>query len=605
VRNRFSFLGKKLRILYLGVDASFFDDTVMRQEEKFVGVIFSGEFRRGKNQEKLIEAVARYMKEKDRANFRLYLPGQGAALEACRKTAHRLGIAESVVFPGQVDRIGMLELYGKCRIAVVPSNAETFGFCIAEPMVLGLVVVSRPVGVALDVISHGRNGFIYRSESELIGLLKMLADDPDRRKRIGRTAADDSRVFQWGTICGQYLDALDIERLQYEDLSAGDSCAANVPAGIGSDRVAYFVSSYKVGLTITLSECAKSLAKVAPGRFEFISGDREQFSGLHEHLKGQGLLVHSIKGLDEHKHFFLLLKELAGLLRDMDPAIVHVHTNWQLALVALAKIRNRAKYRIYYSIHGYRHNHPVNAPIAKYLIGAAVALTCSRVFMASSYLMKEFSFWGRKRMLLFQGVESTFFQEVLPLKQEGTKRVVYAGQFRAGKGQEVVIKALDRYVRETGDTEVALLLPGEGPRRRSCEMLAQSLGIGPYVVFPGQLDRQAMLQLYRRCLIAVAPANIETFGYCIAEPFVLGRVVLSRPTGIALDIITDGESGFLFNNTEELAVLFRRLFSSPETLKAVGEKALESHQLLNWDMINRQYFDILREDIPGFSQIAC
>ena len=223
VKNRFWFLGKKLRILYLGVDASFFDDGAMPQEEKFVGVIFSGEFRRGKNQEKLIEAVARCMKETDGANFRLYLPGRGAGLEVCRKTAHRLGIARSVVFPGQVDRIGMLKLYGKCQIAVVPSNAETFGFCIAEPMVLGLAVVSRPVGVALDVISHGRNGFIYRSERELIGLLKMLADDPDRRKMIGRTAAGDSRVFQWGTICGQYLDALGIERWQYEDSSAGVS----------------------------------------------------------------------------------------------------------------------------------------------------------------------------------------------------------------------------------------------------------------------------------------------------------------------------------------------------------------------------------------------
>lgn len=53
-------------------------------------------------------------------------------------------------------------------------------------MAMGIPVVASPVGEQRYVIKHGINGFLARNEEEWYNYLKMLIEDEDLRKRIGK-----------------------------------------------------------------------------------------------------------------------------------------------------------------------------------------------------------------------------------------------------------------------------------------------------------------------------------------------------------------------------------------------------------------------------------
>jgi glycosyltransferase involved in cell wall biosynthesis len=64
----------------------------------------------------------------------------------------------------------------KCQIAIVPTNSETFGHCIAEPLVLQRILITKHVGVAIDVVRHGENGFFFETKEDLVNCLKEIRE---------------------------------------------------------------------------------------------------------------------------------------------------------------------------------------------------------------------------------------------------------------------------------------------------------------------------------------------------------------------------------------------------------------------------------------------
>jgi len=51
---------------------------------------------------------------------------------------------------------------------------------------MGIPVVASPVGEQKYVIKHGVNGFLARNEEEWYNYLRILIEDDDLRRRMGR-----------------------------------------------------------------------------------------------------------------------------------------------------------------------------------------------------------------------------------------------------------------------------------------------------------------------------------------------------------------------------------------------------------------------------------
>jgi glycosyltransferase involved in cell wall biosynthesis len=59
------------------------------------------------------------------------------------------------------------------------------GYKLIQYMACGLPVVASPVGVNVDIVEHGVNGFLATSEEEWREALTILLHDPDLRRRMG------------------------------------------------------------------------------------------------------------------------------------------------------------------------------------------------------------------------------------------------------------------------------------------------------------------------------------------------------------------------------------------------------------------------------------
>jgi glycosyltransferase involved in cell wall biosynthesis len=354
-------------------------------------------------------------------------------------------------------------------------------------------------------------------------------------------------------------------------------------------RVIYFASSYRVGLTGLLVGKACALRELGVSEYLFVSGEKEQFPGLFRKLQRQKVRRVAIAGLDDHHHFFRLVRAFNEYVEQFGPNVVHVQTNWQMAIAAAVKSLFRHRYAIVCTIHGYRHNYKIRSVAARLAIGIGLRLWADWVLVPSSFLRKKFEIVGRKSSLLFLGVDDRYFQRGSPVAWGRPVRIIYPAEFRTGKNHEELIRAVGRVLKKVGQGSIELYLPGTGPLAGACRTLCQELGLEVVVKFPGFLDRDELLDLYMKCQFVVVPAEVETFGLAVAEGLALGRVVVSRPVGVAQDVIVDGKTGCLYENQDELEALLCSLIGDRTKCDRISLNALRARDVFRWRNICEQY----------------
>lgn len=355
----------------------------------------------------------------------------------------------------------------------------------------------------------------------------------------------------------------------------------------------FFTSSHKIGLTGQLTEQAISFSNFPKANFTFLSGEKEQFQGLFNRLDQANIPYVTIAGLDDHADFGGLVSEFKALVETTDPVYVTVHTNWQLAIVAMAKLLSPKKYKILYIMHGYRHNYRFRSILARFIIGTGLFLFADHVITPCSFLKNKFNFLGRKNKVIFIGEDNALFDNHPLPEFHGTKRLIFPGEFRTGKNQDMLIRAVKRYIESSGDTDIELYLPGKGERLEACKDLCRELGLQDKVHFPGFINRTEMLNLYLTCQYALVSSNVETFGHCIVEPFILGRVVITRHVGVADDIIRHGETGFFFNAENDLVEVLLRILPDQPLCARVAANARKERDQFRWGVVCQQHFDLV------------
>lgn len=96
--------------------------------------------------------------------------------------------AENEFIPWQ--EAGEAEAIGKTHVGLMPLQDEPFmrgkcGLKALQFMATGKPVVISPVGMNVDLIRSGDNGFLAKDDDEWVAILERLADSPALRREIG------------------------------------------------------------------------------------------------------------------------------------------------------------------------------------------------------------------------------------------------------------------------------------------------------------------------------------------------------------------------------------------------------------------------------------
>lgn len=358
-------------------------------------------------------------------------------------------------------------------------------------------------------------------------------------------------------------------------------------------KLLFFASDYKIGLTQANTEVVIGLYRSGKVDMLCASSENEQEKGLHKKLDDVRVPKCIIQGLDVHNDFKKKALEISKIITGNFITHVNVQNNWQLALLAYVRLRYGLHFKLIYTIHGYRHNSSVKAAVAIGVIGLALLLFADRVISMSSYVSRRFWFLRRKTDIVFYIMNKPQYAKAENHIAGSPLRLVFPAQFRYGKNQQVVICAVKRYIEQTGDDTIRLYLPGDGARLDEMKSLAARLKIDKNVIFPGKLSLDGVLELYEKCNIALCASNVETYGRCIAEPFMLGRCLLTRNTGVALDIIRDGENGLLFDGEEDLARQLVKLHDNPGIVVKMGNQAFVDRKVFSAESVIDSYLHVI------------
>lgn len=165
--------------------------------EEDIVILFAGKFEAIKQPQFLIEAIQESNKRRIHPIHLLMVGNGPLEVELKKITKNDLNI-QFLPFQNQTK---MPFVYQLSDVLCLPSSSETWGLVVNEAMACGKpVIVSNKVGCAMNLVSHGYNGynFIFDQKEELIQIfvnLKQL-----ELKVLGKNALIDIQNYNFDTI---------------------------------------------------------------------------------------------------------------------------------------------------------------------------------------------------------------------------------------------------------------------------------------------------------------------------------------------------------------------------------------------------------------------
>ena len=127
-----------------------------------------------------------------------------------------------------------------------------------------------------------------------------------------------------------------------------------------------------------------------------------------------------------------------------------------------------------------------------------------------------------------------------------------------------------------------LVYAGDGPMRSEIEAQAIALGVRDQVRFLGFVNQSGLPAVYGAADLLVLPSIYEPFGVVVNEAMLCGcPVVVSDRVGARLDLVRDGETGFVYPSEDRraLAGILHELLPDMARLRQMGRAA--KRQMVN------------------------
>jgi teichuronic acid biosynthesis glycosyltransferase TuaC len=176
--------------------------------------------------------------------------------------------------------------------------------------------------------------------------------------------------------------------------------------------------------------------------------------------------------------------------------------------------------------------------------------------------------------VVYNGTDPSLFAPGSPPDQ--TPTILIVGNLLAGKGQELVLRALGKVKDSHSGLQCRII--GEGADRDRFAGLARDLGISDRVHFLGRRSRSEVAEAMRNCTVFALPSRYEGLGCVYLEAMACGKPVIAcRGQGIE-EIIDHGRNGWLIpvDGLEELVQGLQTLLGDAELRARIGEAARQA-----------------------------
>ncbi|MGO8759789.1 MAG: glycosyltransferase [Terracidiphilus sp.] len=123
----------------------------------------------------------------------------------------------------------------------------------------------------------------------------------------------------------------------------------------------------------------------------------------------------------------------------------------------------------------------------------------------------------------------------------GRRFLLFLGRIHEKKGCDLLIEAFARTGGAAADVDLVIAGPDQMGMQAKLERLADQLGVGERVHWPGMIEGDVKWGALRACDALVLPSHQENLGISVVEALAVGRPVLvSHQVNLWLEIVEDG-----------------------------------------------------------------
>lgn len=196
LNNNYFINKNKVKIIPFGIELEKYKHSseqrkIIRSQENFsesdivLGCI--GHFGKEKGIDIIIHAFSKLISEANITNIKLVIAGTGNKNETifinslCRK----LNLQNKVTFTGFDSNIE--RWYSSFDIFIHAARTEAFGLVLVEAMAAGLPIVASRVGGMIDIVAHGKSGYLVETENpkEIADAVLKLINNPELLHQFG------------------------------------------------------------------------------------------------------------------------------------------------------------------------------------------------------------------------------------------------------------------------------------------------------------------------------------------------------------------------------------------------------------------------------------
>lgn len=275
-----------------------------------------------------------------------------------------------------------------------------------------------------------------------------------------------------------------------------------------------------------------------------------------------------LKALLYQLFYFIEAGILAQELRQRK--IQHLHNHFADSSCTVAMLAaTMADLRFSFTLHGpYIFFEPYRWRLDLKIQQALFVVCISHYCRSQAMLFSTSDNW-EKLHIVHCGIELNRYQPVVQPSHQ--KRLLYVGRLSAAKGVAVLFQAVASVLVQHPET--VLTIVGDGPDRRTLEMLAADLGITHALKFDGYQAQSAVCQYLQDCEVFVLPSFAEGLPVVLMEAMATGRPVVTTTVAAISELVKDGVSGHLVppGDAASLAEKIDKLLRDPSLRQSFGQ----------------------------------
>lgn len=353
-------------------------------------------------------------------------------------------------------------------------------------------------------------------------------------------------------------------------------------------KIGFFTNTYypnTYGSTVSIEYFRNGLERLGHKVFIFTS-DFRHYEDRNERIFRYPSVIWKYK--IEYPLAFSFYPPIKKIVDDLDLDIVHSHQPFSIGKDGMRQAR-RKNIPIVFTHHcryeDYTHYVPlISQAILKWHVkkrATVFANNCDRAIAPTEQIKQTIIKRGVKTPIsvLPTGIDWEKFQKGDGLairKKFGIKNdetcLLWVGRMQVEKNLDFLFEAIKELIKN--NEKIKMIFIGSGPEEKKLKKKAIKEGIENNIFFAGLVNQDRIQEYYRAGDIFAQPSLTETQGMSTIEAMASGLAVVAIKATGAVDLIKDGKTGILVNNSrQKFASALRALAANQAERRRLGENA--------------------------------